>query len=63
MPGYRIKAVRIQNIPNPEELEFPYRNLVILTGLNDVRNQNYLPIPVLMNNLKHKCPALSSKFP
>ena len=43
MPGCRIKATRIQNIPNPEELEFPYRNLVIHTGLNDIRNQNHLP--------------------
>ena len=35
---------------------------MIHTGLNDIRIQNHLPIPVLMNNLKHKCLALSSKF-
>ena len=63
MPGCREKAGRIKDLPNPEDLDFPYRNLVVHTGINDLRATNHLPIPVLMNNLKDKCLALSSKFP
>ena len=63
MPGCRVKAGRINDIPDPKDLEFPYRNLIIHTGINDIRIPNHLPIPVLMNNLKNKCLALRGKFP
>ena len=63
MPGCRVKAGRIKDIPGPDELEYPYRHVVIHCGINDLRNQNHLPIPVLMNSLEEKCLALTSKFP
>ena len=40
LPGERIKAGRIENIPAPENL-LPYRNLVIHTGLNDINRDKY----------------------
>ena len=63
MPGCRVKAGKIRDIPGPSDIDFPYRHLVIHCGINDLRNQNHLPIPVLMGNLKEKCLALISKFP
>ena len=63
MPGYRLKAGKIKDIPSPDDIDYPYRHLVIHSGINDLRVQNHLPIPVLMNNLKDKCLALNSKFP
>ena len=62
MPGCRVKASKIDDIPGPDEMDFPYRNLVIHCGINDLRNDNHLPIPVLMTNLANKCLALGSKF-
>ena len=63
MPGCRVKAGRINDIPDPKDLEYPYRNLIVHTGINDIRIPNHLPIPVLMGNLKDKCLALKAKFP
>ena len=62
MPGCRVKASKIDDIPGPDDMEYPYRNLVIHCGINDIRNQNHLPISVLIEKLESKCMALSSKF-
>ena len=63
MPGCRVKAGRVKDKPGPDDIDFPYRNLVIHSGINDLRMNNHLPIPVIMDNLKDKCLALNSKFP
>ena len=63
MPGCRVKAGKISDIPGPHEVDFPYRHLVLHCGVNDLRIQNHQPIPVLVKNLEDKCLALSAKFP
>ena len=62
MPGERIPAGRIHKIPNPSEIK-PYRNIVIHCGINDLREFNHKPIPVLANALEDKCIAFNVAYP
>lgn len=63
LPGERIKASKICNIPSPGDITTPYRHMVIHCGINDLRSTNHLPIPVLAKNLNDKCNALLKAFP
>ena len=63
LPGERVKASKIANIPNPDDIIVPYRHMVIHTGINDLRSPNHLPIPILAKNLHEKCNALVTAFP
>ena len=62
MPGCREKAGKVDDLPEPDDLEYPYRNLVIHSGINDLRANTHQPIPVLISKLKTKCLRLASKF-
>lgn len=62
MPGCRVKAGKIDDIPGTNDLDFPYRNFVIHTGINDLRGKNHQPINTLISKLEFKCLALRSKF-
>ena len=46
MPGERIEAVDIEDIPDP------YRNVMIHTGINDINNRNSMSCQSLGNILK-----------
>ena len=63
MPGMRIKAGRIQDVPEPSKIKAAYRHFVIHTGINDIRSQNPKPIPVLASNLFKKCTSFLNCFP
>ena len=39
VPGERMKAGRIKDIPAPDNL-YPFRNLIIHAGINDINRQN-----------------------
>lgn len=63
MPGNRIKASRIHDIPNPSEIKSAYRNIIFHTGINDIRATNPDPIPILANELQQKCISYTKQFP
>ena len=63
LPGERIKAGRICNIPGPGDISVPYRHMVIHSGINDLRSPKHLPIPMIAKNLNEKCNALLKTFP
>ena len=63
MPGLRIKAGQIGNIPSPTEMKSAPRNFVFHTGINDIRKFNHDPIPVLAHSLMKKCAAYAQYFP
>ena len=62
LPGERIKAGRIENIPAPENF-LPYRNLVIHTGLNDINRENHEKLDILVGKLDTKCKAIAQSYP
>ena len=62
MPGKRVKAARIQDIPPPKEIG-PHRNLVIHTGINDLTNENRPPNRVLVARLRAKCRDIQTVYP
>ena len=51
MPGNNIKAIKIENIPELEEI-VPARNIVIHTGINDINCDNQKPKKVLIKSLE-----------
>ena len=55
MPGMRVKAGRIHDIPDPSTIKSSYRNFIFHTGINDIRTTNPAPIPVSANELQKKC--------
>ena len=62
VPGKRVKAARIQDIPPPKEIG-PHRNLVIHTGINDLTNENRPPNRVLVARLRAKCRDIQTVYP
>ena len=62
MPGQRIKAARIQNIPGPEDIS-PYKNIIIHTGINDLNRHSSKPVHTLAYDLELKCRAINDSYP
>ena len=63
LPGIRIKAGRIKDIPDPEGL-YPFRNVVFHCGINDLRSRDGPPnIDQLAKTLHNKCHQYTTKFP
>ena len=63
LPGIRIKAGKIADIPDPSGL-YPYRNVVFHTGINDIRgNQQPPDIRGLASTLHKKAKAYSALYP
>ena len=62
VPGERMKAGRIKDIPAPENL-YPFRNLIIHAGINDINRHNRESTKVLISNLDSKCKAIHQMFP
>ena len=62
VPGERIKAGRIADIPDPEKLN-PYRNLLLHVGINDINRHNRESTRELISNLDAKCKNISQAFP
>ena len=62
VPGERIKASRINDIPGPESLH-PYRNLLLNVGINDINRLNREKTEDLITNLDIKCKTIHQAFP
>ena len=63
LPGIRIKAGRIKDIPDPEGL-YPFRNVVFHCGINDLRSRDGAPNPEeLARTLNNKCLQYTKMFP
>ena len=62
VPGERIQAGRIKDIPVPEKLA-PYRNIIIHTGVNDVNRFNSKPANQLGSELQQKVVAILKTYP
>lgn len=64
LPGIRVKASKIEHIPQPDEL-YPFRNAVFHCGINDLRDQKFSPpdTDTLARNLLAKANSYISKFP
>ena len=57
-----MKAGRIKDIPAPENL-YPFRNLIIHAGINDINRHNRESTKVLISSLDSKCKAIHQMFP
>ncbi len=62
VPGKRVKAGKIEDIPTPDEIG-PYRNIVIHTGINDIRDANRRSSKSLITNLRTKCDDIQKVYP
>lgn len=63
LPGKRIEAFRIEQIPSPTELG-PYRNIIINTGINNIKpNYNMRSHRALVDELESKCMDIHNTYP
>lgn len=62
MPGERKEAFHIEDIPDPINIG-PYRNIVLHTGINNIKNRNSRSINELGNILEQKCKAIIDVYP
>ena len=62
MPGKRLEALHIEEIPDPEEIG-PYRNIVIHTGVNNIKSQSRKSNKTLVNELELKCNNIHEIYP
>ena len=62
VPGKRIKASRIEDIPAPEDIA-PFRNVIIHTGVNDINRSNAHSVEHLAVQLEQKCAAIHRRYP
>ena len=62
MPGKVMSAIHIEDIPNPEEIG-PFRNIVIHTGINNIKLRNRRSSQTLVNELEAKCTDILDLYP
>ena len=62
LPGKRIEALHIEDIPNPEEVG-PYRNYVIHTGINNIKDHRRKSNKTLVKELEQKCLDIQKVYP
>ena len=62
MPGKRLEALHIEEIPGPEEIG-PYRNILIHTGVNNIKSQSRKSNKTLVNELEVKCKNICEVYP
>jgi len=64
MPGKRVKASVIEDIPEPEQIG-PMRNVVIHTGINNINDFGVRRRPnhILVNMLEQKCRRIKEAYP
>ena len=62
MPGKRVQALHIEDIPGPHDIG-PYRNVVLHTGINNVKNRNRSSNQTLCNMLESKCRDILEVYP
>ena len=62
MPGRRVEALHIEEIPDPANIG-PYRNIVIHTGVNNIKSQTRKSNKTLLNELEMKCNGIHDIYP
>ena len=62
MPGERMEATHIEDIPDPLKIG-PFRNIVLHTGINNIKNRNSRSIHELGNIYEQKCKAITKTYP
>ena len=62
LPGKKVKAMHIEDIPNPEDIG-PFRNYVIHTGINNIKSHNRKSTKTLINELEKKCLHIQEVYP
>ena len=62
MPGKRVEALHIEEIPDPVQIG-PYRNIVLHTGINNIKNQSRRSNKSLVNDIEIKCNRIHGTYP
>ena len=62
MPGKRVEALHVENIPDVFDIG-PYRNIVIHTGINNIKNRNRQSNRSLSNILETSCKNIIKMYP
>ena len=62
LPGQRIQATHIEDIPEPAKIG-PHRNIVIHTGINNLKSRNSRSCQGLGNVLERKCLDIIKTYP
>lgn len=62
MPGRRSEALHIEEIPDPVEIG-PYRNIVLHTGINNIKTESRKSNRSLVNDLENKCINIHEVYP
>ena len=62
LPGKRVEALHIEEIPEPIKIG-PYRNIVLHTGINNIKNRNRQSNKVLGKILEQKCKDILKVYP
>lgn len=62
MPGKRVEAIHVENIPQPETIG-PYRNIIIHTGINNIKHRNRRSNCSLAMELENKCKNILNVYP
>ena len=62
MPGKRVETLHVEDIPDPIDIG-PYRNIVIHTGINNIKNRSRKSCQTLCNILETKCKNIIQTYP
>ena len=62
MPGKQISAIHIEDIPEPEKIG-SYRNIIIHTGINNIKGNNRKSNKTLISILESKCKRIREVYP
>ena len=62
MPGKRVKTQRISDLPAIEDI-YPYQNIIIHVGINDINRNDRLSTSDYLHKLKNKCNEIHSIYP
>ena len=62
MPGKQITAYTVEDIPSPTSIG-PYRNIVLHTGINNIKIHNRRSCKSLADEIERKCDEIFSVYP
>ena len=62
MPGKRVEALHVENIPDPKDIG-PYRNIVIHTGINNIKSRNRQSNRALADIIESRCKDIANVYP
>ena len=62
MPGKQITACTVEDIPSPTSIG-PYRNIILHTGINNIKIHNRRSCKSLADEIERKCDEVFSVYP